>query len=572
MDRSYILKILLFVGIMVLLSNAAAISRDYQDSWILEGLEIPFALFVIMYAVTFFSEKKISWMIALAVIGRFVFFLVPNLKYAWFQGIWIDQHQQYAMANHVCNEGYIATQGPFGASVYGTTPLIHLTFAIFSITLNIPVVHSIKYLPVLLSPIYPLLTYVIMKRIKVPWGTTALKYALFISSIPTLANYVVTGSSFGVHLVFLILFILVALMQRNDRRYGFVFIFFVCVLAATHSSSSVLLTMFLLILMLFQKVSYFQPLLKSYLKASAVLAATSISAAWLMFPASFTLEKIVRVFVAGVSGGITPGSEQIPVRFFDLVRIDPFWAIKSVLVYNGADVFLLLMMFTGLIILLKMRKQLDDTSKFLIVLGGVTFLFIINGLFLKVGGFRSLYFGRLLFPIFSTISILYLSKRKAWMQPIILLLIILLVAIQCYRCQPLIPPANILSGDLPANEPIVYVNLVNSIYQRQMINFAKDHVTGRIVSDSVTVNQIVGLTNLDFVVEHIGWDYYYPLDKNKLERKYDCFLIHLPGISGGFGEKAEMRTRHVILEAIYDSSILYTNGESYILAYDFTQQ
>jgi len=223
-------------------------------------------------------------------------------------------------------------------------------------------------------------------------------------------------------------------------------------------------------------------------------------------------------------------------------------------------------------VLLRMRKQLNDVSKFLTVLFGVASSSIPILLLLRVGGFRTLGFARLLFPIFSAIFILSLSKRRAWMRAVILVPMILLGTLQFYKCQPLIPSANVLFPGLPANEPIVYVNLVNSVYQRQMINFAKDHATGHFALDLVTGNQIVGLTDLDFVLEHIGWVIYYPLGKNDSERKYDCFLIHLPGISGGLYERTEMRTRHVILEAIYDSSITYTNGESYILTYNFTQR
>jgi len=570
MNRSHVLEIALSIAIGALLINSVAISRDFQDSWILEGLEVTFALFVITYAVTFFSERKVSKMIVLAVIGRFVFHLIPNLKYAWFQGIWIDQHSQYALANHVCNEGFIAPSGPFNFSVYSTTPLIHLTFAIFSISLNIELVSSIKYLPVLLSPIYPLLTYTIMRKLKVPWGTTALKYALFVSSVPIGAYYVVSGSLFGSLLVFLTLSSLITSIHGNDRRHRFLFIFFVCALAASHSSSSVLLSIFILAIYLLQKLSFFR--LKQYVKASAVFTTLSISGAWLVFSAGTTLEKIVGTFFSGASGEPTPGSEQVPLRFFELARVNMSEAIKSVLPFYGGDIFLLLMSFVGLLVLLKMWKQLDGVSRFLTVLFGAMFSSIPIGLLLRVGGFRTLGFARLLVPFFSAIFILHLSKRKTWMRAIILLPLILLGTFQFYICQPLIPSANVLFADLPANEPLVYVNLVNSVYQRQMINFVKDHATGRFALDGVTRSQMVGLTDLDFVLEHIGWVNYYPLGKGDLERKYDCFLIHLPGISGGFNEKAEIRTRQVILAAICNSNIVYTNGESYILANTFSQR
>ena len=564
MDISRLLKLVLIIEIIVLLGNAVAISRDYQDSWILEGLEIPFMLFVATYALAFFSEKRISWMIALAVIGRCVFLLIPNLKYVWFQGIWIDQHVQYGLANHVYNEGYIATQGPFGVSVYGSTPLIHLTFAIFSIVLNMPVVDSVKYIPVFLSPIYPLLTYVIMKNLKFLQGTTVLKYALFISSIPiSSVNYIVAGAQFGVLLAFLILTSLVMLLQKNDRRHWYIFIFFIFVLAATHSSSSVLLTIFLLTITLLQKISYFR--LKSYLQVPAVFAVTLICGAWLMFPGEFTYEKIVRVIFVGAPAGTTPAGGYIPSRFFELVRVDMLGAVKSFLVFNGADAFLLLLTLGGLMVVLKMRKQVSNTSKFLFLICGLMLSFIPIGFLLKVGGFRVLHLASPLFPIFSGIFILYVSKRRVWVRAVIFSSIILLATLQLYSCQPLIPSANILSKDLPTSEPIVYVTDVNSIYQRRMIEFARDHVGGRIACDRVTRNQITGLTEFDFSVAHLAG--YYPLDKNQPERTYDCFLIHLPGASGAFGEQAEMRTRNLILEAIYNSSIVYTNGESYILDY-----
>lgn len=568
LDTSRISKLVLVIGIVVLLGNAVTISRDYQDSWILEGLEIPFVLFVAAYALAFFSEKRASWWVGLAVISICVFLLVPNLKYVWFQGINIDQHQQYGLANHVYNVGYIGTRVLPGVSVYANTPLIHLTFAIFSIVLNIPVVDSVKYLPVFLSPIFPLLTYIIMKTFRFPQGRTALKYALFLSSIPfSPQKYVVTGAQFGVLLTFLVLSSLVMLLQKNDRRRWFIFIFFVFALGATHSSSSVLLTTFLFTIMLIQKISYFR--LKSYLRVSAVFAVTSICAAWLMFSAKFTYEMILRVIFVGVPTGTITGA-HIPTRFFELIHIDMLGALKSILVFNGADVFLLLLTLGGLTVLLKMRKKVNEASKFLLLIGGLMILFIPLGLLLKVGGFRVVHLASPLFPIFSGIFIQYTGERRVWMHAVIFSLIILLATLQLYICQPLIPSANIVSKDLPRSEPTVYVNQVNSIYQRRMIGFAEDYVGGRIASDSVTRNQITGLTEFNFSITHLVW--YYPLDKNQLKREYDCFLIHLPGVGGGFSEQAEMQTRDLILGAIYDSSIIYTNGESYILTHNLSQQ
>ena len=46
--------------IIVLIASAIAISRDYQDSWVLEGLEIPFAVFMITNIMYFFIAIKLK--------------------------------------------------------------------------------------------------------------------------------------------------------------------------------------------------------------------------------------------------------------------------------------------------------------------------------------------------------------------------------------------------------------------------------------------------------------------------------------------------------------------------------
>jgi hypothetical protein len=568
LNKSKILKLILIGVIVILIGNAIAISRDYQDSWILEGLEIPFVLFVVTYALAFFSEKSALSLVALAVIGRAVFLLIPNLKYVWFQGTAIDQNQQYALANYVYNQGYIATQGPSLVFFYIRSPLIHLTFATFSIVSSIPVVESVKYIPVLLSPIFPLLTYVIVKNL-FPRETPMLKYALFISSIPiTVEKYAVTGSQFGVLLMFFILTSIVMLLQKNDRRHWSVFVFFTLVLPIAHSVSSLLTAMLLLAIMLFQKIPYSR--LKPYLRPSVALLAIVSCTAWLTFSATSALENLVDVIVRGVVMGVSPAPvENLPSRFFELAHVSILEAAKVLLALNGGEILLLLLTIGGFVILLRMRRQLNDTSRYFLLISFLMLAFIPIGVLIKVGVFRALHFVSPLFPIFSSIFILHLTKRRIWLRAVILSSIVLLVILQLYRCQPLIPSANVLSKDLPANEPIVYASQVNSIYQRRMIEFAEHYSIGQIACDDVTRSQIIGLTDLNFSATRLAW--YYPLDKHQLEKKYDYFLIHLPGASGRIDEQAEIRTRDLILGAIYNSSIIYTNGESYVLAHTPTQ-
>jgi hypothetical protein len=564
MNLSSILKILLLITIVILLCNAVAVSRDYQDSWILEGLETPFVLFVVAYTLAFFSGKKVPAMVALAVVARCIFLLIPNLKYVWFQGTAIDQQTQYALANNIIKEGHIATQGPFGVLVYGGTPLIQLSLSIFSIVLNVSPVDSMKFLPVLLSPIYPLGTYVIVKACKFSKDQNIMKYALFISSVPiSIESYVITGSQFGVLLAFLTLTSLLVLLRKNDRRYWLVFIFFIFGLTVTHTVSSLLLTVFLVAAIAIQRIPLSR--VKSSLGVPAILAATLICTAWLMFPAKSTFETVVRFGFAGLRGGTT---ESIPPRFFELVRVNALGAFDTLLATNGAELFLLLLASTGLIILLRMWKHIGKASRSLLLIGAVIFLSMPIGVPLQIDVFRIVFFASALFPIFaSAIFFKYERKRRMWLRRVvfssIILMTIFFATLELYGCQPLMPSASVLSKGLPADQPIGYVTSVNSIYQRQMIEFVQRNVAGGIACDATTANQIVGLTDFNFSATYLL--YYYPLDKKQTAQEYHCFLIHLPGVSGPFENPAETRRRDLILEVIDNSSSIYTNGESFML-------
>jgi hypothetical protein len=550
-------------AIAVLTCMALALSRDYQDSWVLEGLEISFLLFIVAYASAFFLEKRIASLVTLASVGRIVFLLIPNLKYIWFQGRSIDQFVQYSLANQVYNTGHIATQGHIGVSIYGGTPLLHLALGMFSSVLGVPVVDAVKYLPVLLSPIYPLLTYVVLKNLKFLKGSSVLKYALFISSVPLSSDsYIITGSLFGVLLAFLALASLVTLLQRSQRKGWFVFVFFISALAMAHSISSLLLAIFLAAVFLIQRISHFR--LESYLRLAALFAVMSITLAWQAFSANYTFESILRGTFSGPMGR-APTSEAIPARFFELASIDILETLRVALAYYGANAFLLLLMLASLTILLMAWKQIDNSLKFIALIAVVMVTFIPLGALLKVGMFRAVNLAIPLFPIFASIFIGRVAKRRTWLRTLILSSIIILATVQLYGYQPLVPSANILSSNLPADQPISYLGSTNSIYQRQLAGFATSYVVGKIACDLVTENQITGLSELSFSVNHLT--YYYPLDKIQPEKEYDYFFIHLPGISGAFEEKVEVRTKDLILEAIYNSSIVYTNGESFALGH-----
>lgn len=564
LKMSRLLKIMLILAAVILLGNAAAISRDYQDSWILEGLEIPFILFVAVFVMAFSSEKKELSLVGLAVLARTVLLLIPNLKYVWFQGVYVDQHQQYNMASYVVATGKTLVDPTIASfSLYTGSPLLHILFSMFSIVPGIPVVDSVKYVPVLFSPIYPLLTHAIVKKIRLVQHGNILKYALFLSSIPIGRwQFTIGGVTLGIPLAFAVLFLLVEVLQKNDRRYWLVCVVFVIGLAGAHSATSIILAGILFLIFVLQRVPYFRP--KSYLQISVVLTVGLIGVAWLMFPAYFNLGVIVRAFSSMVPTGTTPSSDYIPSTFFQLAHVEPLGAARTFLVYYGVDLFLLILALPSLIIMLKMRKNLSDASSFLMLFLGLTLVIMMLGVIIKLGPTRLLVFDEFLFPFFCGATIFYAGINRKWIRILLFGTIIVLATIEFYGCQPLIPSANSVYPELPANVPIGYVNDVNSIYQRQVASFAFNHVAGPIATDEITYNQILGVANSSFA-SLLEANYYAIATQN--EQWHNILIIHVPGKAGILQEKANVRAPNLILQTMYNSDIVYTNGESYMLSH-----
>lgn len=567
MKRDFALKILFLISALLLLGNALLIRRDYQDSWVLEGLEIPFLIFVLIFAVTFFSEKKLTSLVAIAIVARIVFLLIPNLKYVWFQGVYLDQNVQYSMANYAVTTGSIAPSS-FSAA-YSASPLFHLLFSMFSIVLNVSVADAMKYIPVLFSPLYPLLTYGIVKKLELKQEKTVLRFSLFLSAIPiSNEQYEITGTMFGILLVLVILFLLVSLLKKNDRRYWIVSIVLVIALAAAHSVTSVILSVLLISILIIQNVSFLR--IKSVIRPLIVLTVAIISISWLVFQGFSTFESISQNLFISVPAGTTPSSEYIPSTFFNLLHVNILAAAQTFMVYYGADLLFLILTLVGLLMMIRNRRKLNRIGVLLVLFGSVAFAIMVLGLFLKLGTTRTLSFERLLFPIFSGITISYVSvgNKRKWVVPLILSFVMLAATVQLYNCQPLIPSANILDKELPSGIPVGYVNDVVSVYQRQVVDFVLNHpVVGRIASDLSTYNLILGLSDPNYLLLHAV--NYYPLDTNRSQQEYDLFIIHTPGKAGELQEKAEFRTQDLIFQTIYNSSVVYSNGESFVLAHHY---
>jgi hypothetical protein len=562
---SLLSKVLFSAAIITLIFNAYFVSIDHQDVWVLQGLEASFIFFVVVFAFSFFTEKRLTFCLAFAIIARTVLIALPSIKYVWFQGFYLDQNVQYYLTSYLNFSGHIAPTSIISV-VYKTTPLLHLSLSVFSTVSTTSIVFAMKFLPIFWSIIYPFLIYVLIRKINFFINNEFVKYVIFISAFPiSLEQYVITGGIFGNLLLFSIITLIVLTYDKKDKFSFFVLLFLVTGLAASHSVSSIILVSSLLVIFLLQKI---KPLgITSFISWRKILMIFAVSSSWLVFQASTTLQEIGNIFFDQIPTGTTPVSEYISSTFYERLQINPLAQISSFVVYYGADFFFLALTVVGLIILLFKSGKLNKPSRFILIFGIIILVFLAVGTLAKAGGPRALGAIRLLFPVFAGVVVLKIGRKtrsRSIILALILSLIIILSTIQFYGYQPLIPSANTFFNDVPSSEYLSSTGIVNSIYQRKMIIFAQNYVVGELACVDPTTTQIIGLWNSSSSLSRVA--NYYPLDNSLPVQKYNYFLVQTPGISGIPGVDPRLRVPEVVGAYISNQTIIYTNGESYIVS------
>jgi len=559
-----------------LLINSYILCRDYQDSWILLGLELFYYLFIVTYIIYFYYEDKIEMLLLFALITRFTMILLPNIKYVFFLGRSIDQHNQYNLANFIIENGRLAKfyeyRYDLTSQYYLGVPLLHLSMAIFSVVTNIPLFQTFKILPVFWNMIYPLLTYFIIKNFSKKFNNNFIKCALFMSSIPisTSLSYILTGSLFTYIFFYLILSQLVILIESPILKLKNVmlFIFFTSVSILSHSIQVLhflgIITVTMIIIRLNKRFKISSSIY------NLIFITIIMDVAWIV--SQITPVKLLKDFLKflGASESVTP-------TFFALYKINILATVKTIILHYGADIFITFLMLLGIYYMVSKKDVLNKYGLIYVFL--IYFTLIILGLTVVGIGFGISYnywarVFRLLYLIYPFLYSIFLyelisNRYRKYVMLILFSLIVVFSSIQFYKHPAFIPPASSLSDKLPSDEPIVYKGNVNSIFQRNMIYFAEERVVGRIACDAVTRNQIIGLTDKNFSRNSLTW--YYPPNRilypDMEVREYQYFLIHLPGPAGSFEEKAFVRVTPVILNQIYSNShnVVYSNGESFIL-------
>jgi hypothetical protein len=566
----FIIEIYFFV--LYLLNS----SVNYQDKWILAGLEIPYLIYIVTLVVLCYYETDYKMIVFISILSRSLLILIPNIKYSYFLGRNIDQHNQFNLANVILNEGYIADKSDYFSITtryYIEVPLLHMSMSLFSIVTGMPLYLTFKILPVIWNFCYPLITYYIAKNIGLLDRNHLFKLAMFLVSFPTheSLSYIVTGSLF----VYLIGYLYVSQIIKsvNSKLVStdnlVLFILFTVTSILSHSIYTIHLL--LIFIFIFIVIRVMKLNIQHYISTRMLSLALIFNITWIAY--QDIPVNLLSNFLRAV--GL---SSLVPAAAASLSRINLISIIKIFILFYGLDIFMsLIVMFSSIYFIIK--KPLTRNERvffnFMMMYIASTWILTTLGLFLGITysyWIRVFTLSLLVYPFMY--GLITLSKTFSKYNKIIMFVLMSFVAIfstiQYYDHPLFIPKASLIYPDASPDEPIVYRVEVNSIYQRNMISYAEQYADGRIACDKVTRNQIIGLTDRSYWSRNLLW--YFPLDRllnpDMIEREYDYFLIHLPGVGGAFEESGAIRNEKVIRNYINYSpehDIIFSNGVSYIL-------
>ena len=138
-----------------------------------------------------------------------------------------------------------------------------------------------------------------------------------------------------------------------------------------------------------------------------------------------------------------------------------------------------------------------------------------------------------------------------------------------YPPQPLMPSANVLSESLPADQPLVFLHEVNTVYQERMLSFVELHrgYSQFVVADVVTTGQAPAFGSRNLQNHILFPSYLEAREELDASQVWEILALHWPGKSGPLEEQAELRTKQRIYEIATAPShnMIYDNGASFMV-------
>jgi len=570
-NRIKFLYVLYIVFAFVLIFSAATLQRNYQDSWILEGLEFQLILVSVPFlllAVSLKSNKKLVLVVASFLI---LLSIVPNLKYVQITGVF-DSIAHYGYANRLISSGYVQETG-FYSKEYSATPGLHIFLSSLTLITGLSLTNAIKLLLVTVSALPPFIMYLLLKN---SFNKKSQRF-IFLAMLFTLpVASALFGTTFALPLFFI--FISIFLRQTIDAQAPRGFSVILIIMAVALIFSHGITPLFLTVLMVFTPVvlriteivrnKKFSFNISRYWQVAIFLVI--FLSMWWAYNADYLFNNFLVRTIESIFS-IHSSNIAIPSTFFALSFSEQL-TLAFIRFYDLAIVFslgLLGLVFYFVVFRKRCSKGVRDlylqVVSLIIATGLISIPFFFN--LLSYTFERFIVYANLLSPILIGLGLFavykYLgritkriSTRNILFKVFLFVLFIPLLFV-LFSPQPIVPKN-------PDNEYLVDYRSINTQYQMSMIQFAeKYHVNGSIVeADTVTSWQIFGLTGNSFYFDYIWED---PLYMN--ETQADIILLHYSGVAGPLNEKIDYRSRINLNSFKFDlgNSIVYDNGESFMV-------
>jgi hypothetical protein len=575
----------------VFLPFVLAQQRDYQDSWILDGIFWPTVALVVLGVLAAFSARKASSVALLVSSLVFALNAVPALKYDLFYGV-ADVPEHFSMVRSIVEDGSVPT-----GMTYSNMPGSHLLVSTLSLVTGLSANGALKLAPaVYLSPL-PLIAYLIASRCS---RHEDLRRAVVLAAaFPAFGFFWINfkGTTSG---AFLLLLLVSLLFARETEPSGHTRVAFslasiitVFAIPVHHAVTSLfalgVLLCLTLVLFVNSKAGVRGETMSGALSPSTLYVfsglAVVLTIGWWMYQADF----IFRIFVTEIRDIVElaePINPTVPARFGELSIPDQI----RVVIVSGRATFLIPAAVSALgvaVLAIRWRSGLSHEVR-LAASFGLAVLFpaaaiVMSEIIRSSGSLESDRFASyavLASPVPAGVAIRFLGGQpgagpkggaSVWRfiatGAVAGLFVIYLLG--GFAPQPLVPSATAVSSDLAADQPIGFFHEVNSSYQAHMISFVEEHrgIRQFLAADLVTRKQIPAFGSRDMGSRIRYPSYLEARQELDASGRWELLLLHWPGRGGPLFEKAELRTRQRI-DQIADArthNVIYDNGASFVV-------
>jgi thymidylate kinase/predicted nucleotidyltransferase len=562
------------------LALVAANKRNYQDSWILEDIALPFIALLAGFVYVVIRQTENRVVALLCAWTSVVIVLIPPLKYLQPYSTTIDATDHFLLVQSIMNTGQVIAR-----HTYATIPAFHSWLASFGLLSGLTAEQVIRFALPLTAAVMPMVIFFICRRAGMP--QTLAKYTILASILSLFGYFQPNGTGFTlIPLMTLLALVAVYAYQRtaSNRRQFYFTVALIGLIVKTfwHSTTPLILPGVLF-------VAAFTPLVLFWINPSLGKARPSFSimgfallSAVLFVSYHFLQQNHLGELIIGNIASLTAprgaGPPPVPNRMFEVSSLD---ALLMSLIMHAREMLILGLSSIGFVIVWTRRKIWADFLHFYAYFGLIMAFFLGLVGIVVAGGIpyqRFLLLVVVVSPLFVGASLWWMSEKlsnlKFGQRNVRLPAAVGLVAIfmgmwlvDFYPYQPIVPRAKALAPGA-SDEYLLWVHNVNTAYQQRMMNFAEENASAeaRFAVDVAGHRQFRRYFGMDAVFRR---GLYAPLfRKEEVDpSKVDLFLLHWPGKAGALSEQVEYRSV-VKLNGLRDTpgwGLVYDNGESFIL-------